>query len=309
MIDRLKQEKLFAVCKVPETDSQDQVRAKGIAPPKEVSSEQIGFSDFVQDRDGIVRRYLMAQDEVPGAPCRSRQSFSLLLARRYLELEPGQNSRYVDPFATNKTLQLGDVVFKPLQPFWGGYQDVPLGGYQVMLNYRATGFDPKAVAELVTLEDILNDRVSAKDIKDRIVLIGLTAQIGKNDNWETPFGTIPGVIVQAHMISQVLDIVKGNRSLLKVWAPGIELLWIWVCSITGGLLIYAVRTPMRQGIAGVIALLGLYLICLCALSWGNLWLPLLPSMLAFSLTGAGILPAVIRLANTSTPKAEKHELV
>ncbi|MBD0343361.1 MAG: CHASE2 domain-containing protein [Coleofasciculus sp. Co-bin14] len=289
LVARLGQERFFAVCKVPETDALDRQISPGIAPPKEVPPARVGFSDFVRDSDETVRRYLMAQEQVPGAPCRAEQSFSLLLARRYLELEPGQNSTYQDPFKSKKDLQIGGVVFTQLQPFTGGYQDVDASGYQVLLNYRSTGKGPENIAKRVTLEDVLNDRVPAEDVRDKIVLIGVTATQSIIDEWSTPYGTVSGVIVHAYMVSQILSAVMDEkRPLLRVWSQGVEFLWLWGWSVVGGVLAGYLRSPLWLGGVGGMAIVILYLTCLGFLTVSSLWVPLIPSTLALVLTSTGV---------------------
>jgi CHASE2 domain-containing sensor protein len=152
----------------------------------------------------------------------------------------------------------------------------------------------------------LSDRLSLEDIKDKIVLVGVTAQTGINDNWETPYGTLPGVIVQAHMISQILSAVQNNRPLLKVLPQGVELLWIWGWAISGGLVVYFARTPRLLSIIGSTTLVGLYIICLCTLSWGSFWLPLIPSVFAYSLTSLGVFYATRKLSSSPTSIPTNH---
>jgi CHASE2 domain-containing sensor protein len=299
LVARLKNERLFAVCKVPETyGKKERVVAAGIAPPKEVvKGERFGFVDFIPDKDQVVRRFLMAQEKVSGAECATKQSFSLVLARRYLELEASQNNKYKykDPFETQSQLQIGNAVFEYLQPFTGGYQGVDSGGYQVLLNYRTTGAEPEAIAKHMTLEDVFNDRLSEQDVRDKIVLIGITAKVAISDDWSTPYGTMSGVFVQAHMVSQILSFVKGERALLKVWLPGIEFLWIACWSLVGaGLAYYLCSSWCMVGLAGGTTFVILYVTCLSLLTWSNLWVPFIPSAIALFLTGGSVLFIVYR---------------
>jgi CHASE2 domain-containing sensor protein len=294
LVTRLKNERLFAVCKVSETyGKKERVVAAGIAPPKEViKGERFGFVDFVPDKDQVVRRFLMAQEKVSGDKCATTQSFSLVLARRYLELEASQSKKYEykDPFETQSQLQIGNAVFEYLQPFTGGYQGVDFGGYQVLLNYRATGAEPEAIAKRVTLEDVFNDRLSEQDIRDKIVLIGITAKVAISDDWSTPYGTMSGVFVQAHMVSQILSFVKGERALLKVWFPGIEFFWIACWSLVGAGLAYYFRSSWRMvGFAGGATFVVLYTTCLSLLTWSNLWVPFIPSVIALFLAGGSVI--------------------
>jgi CHASE2 domain-containing sensor protein len=297
LVARFSNERFFAACKVPKTDEQQKVIADGFAPPREViQEERFGFSDVIPDRDQVIRRFLMAQDKVSGAECRTKQSFSLALARRYLELESSQNNKYEykDPFESQTDLQIGNAIFKQLQPFTGGYQHVNASGYQVLLNYRATGENPKAIAKHVSVEDVLNDRLSEQDVRDKIVLIGITAKDAIEDEQLTPYGRMSSIFVHAHMISQILSFAKGERSLLKVWSPGIEFLWIGCWSLAGAVFACYFRFSWRMiGIAGG-ATLFLYVTCLCLLTWGSLWVPLVPSAIGLFFTGGTVLYIIYR---------------
>lgn len=274
---------IVAVCKAPTIDEQGNLRNE-VKPPKEVPLENTSFSDFVADPDDTVRRHLIAQEQIRGANCRTQQSFSLLLARRYLELEPEEYRNYKNPFSSGENLELGNTVFEQLQPFTGGYQDVDASGYQVFLNYRATS-DGKVAKEL-TLEQVLNNQFDGeKDVSGKIVLIGSYAeQQGPPDRWSTPYGTIPGVMVHAHMTSQILSAVLDRRSLLRVWSQGIEIFWIWGWSLAGGIFAYYWRSFKFVGIAVIVALLVLYVICWASLAIASFWIPLIPPALALILT-------------------------
>lgn len=83
-----------------------------------------------------------------------------------------------------------------------------------MLDYRA----PEAVARTVSFERVLADDVPAAWTRDRIVLIGPTLPSLK-DAFFTPYtGTfanrreMPGVVLQAQMVSQVLEAALEGQS-------------------------------------------------------------------------------------------------
>nr|MBW4582074.1 CHASE2 domain-containing protein [Tildeniella nuda ZEHNDER 1965/U140] len=298
LIARLKNDRFFTVCKVPETDEEGKEKRAGISPPPEVPLERVGFSDFIEDQDQVVRRYLIAQDTMANTQCIAKESFSLVLARRYLDLENASKFAYQAPFTSGELLKIGNFTFSHIQPFTGGYQDIDSSGYQLLLNYRAVGSNPEAIAKLVTVEDVLKNRVSKQDVRDKIVLIGITAKVAISDDWNTPYGTLSGVVVQAHMISQVLSAVQNQRYLIIVFPQWIEYLWILGWSASGAYLIYQFRTSWRKvGISAISSLLVLYVMSLSSFSWFNLWLPFLPSAFAFFITGGVVLCIVYRPVN------------
>ena len=289
LAERLKQKQIVAVCKVPKTDEQGNQIGSGSAPPQEVTS--FGFSDFITDRDDTLRRHLMAQDQLPGAECGTTESFSLSLARHYLEQELGSSVNYRDPIKSGENLRLGGVVFQQLQPFTVGYQDVDNSGFQILLNYRAT--TSGNVAKVLTLEEVLNNKnnkFSDEDIRNKIVLIGSYAyQEGPRDEWSTPYGTMNGVTVHAHMVSQILSTVLDGRPLLRVFPQGVEIFWIWLWSGIGGVFTCYWRAFKPLGIAIGCGVIVLYITCWASLTFTSLWIPLIPPALALISTGITVI--------------------
>ncbi|MGH2413402.1 MAG: CHASE2 domain-containing protein, partial [Microcystaceae cyanobacterium] len=206
---RLRQsERLIAVCKV----SDPGVNEPGIPPPPEIPPERLGFSDFVVDPDGIVRRHLLALTPDPASSCTTPYAFSVQLAFRYLAV-----NGIFPKYTSEGFLQLGRVVFKPLEAHAGGYQQVDTWGHQVLLNYRHPR-SPQNIAAQVTLTQVLTGQINPNSVKDRIIAIGTTAN-SLADNWLTPYRKdqwseqqqVPGVLVQAQMVSQILSAVLDRR--------------------------------------------------------------------------------------------------
>ncbi|MEO1070581.1 MAG: CHASE2 domain-containing protein, partial [Cyanobacteria bacterium J06638_6] len=193
---------------------------------------------------------------------------------------------------------LGEVVLPRLDRNFGGYQDIDAGGYQLMINYRPLQ-SPEQIAERVTLGDVLAGRVSAESVRDRIVLIGTTAN-SIQDTWSTTYPgpsaadrQAAGVFMQAHMVSHLLSAVLDNRPLIQTWPAGVDLLWIAAWAGVGGAIAYGVTTPSVQA-RRLRLLLGLLAAesMLLGLSWALLihsgyWVPLVPAALALGST-AGI---------------------
>ncbi len=285
LAEQLRQKNIVGVCKVPKTDDQGTQIDSQVAPPQEVKS--FGFSDFITDRDNILRRHLISQNQVPGTACKTTRSFSLLLARRYLEQELGDKINYIDPIISQENLRLGNVIFPHLQPFTGGYQDVDNSGFQVLLNYRAT--TSGNVAKLMTLEEVLSNQ-NLEDIRNKIVLIGSYAeQEGPRDEWFTPYGKMHGVTVHAHMISQILSAVLDGRPLLHVFPQGVEIFWIWGWSFIGGVFAYYRRSVKPVVIAVICGVGVLYVICWASLTVASVWIPLIPPALALIGTSAAVM--------------------
>lgn len=273
--------RLVAVCKASDPEH----GVEGIAPPPEVPSERLGFSDFWEDPDGVLRRQMVFMTPAPASPCQSRYAFSTQIALHYL-LEEG-----IEPaFTADGNLQLGTTVFQRLRSHTGGYQGIDASGNQIVLNYRST---PR-IAEQVTLSQVLTDQVNPESIRDRIVLIGVDDGLF-GDLWKTPDRSRmkeqqAGVVVQAHMISHLLSAVLDQRPLIWSWTLAVEVGWIGAWSLLGGLWAWwrvGRRSLLWPAGATVVLTGGLCGICFVVFLQGG-WIPLVPALLAFVITGGGV---------------------
>ncbi|MBW4635309.1 MAG: CHASE2 domain-containing protein [Iphinoe sp. HA4291-MV1] len=279
LVTRLKQDKrIFAVCKVPAALDGE---PEGIHPPNEVPQKRQGFSDFVVDDDYILRRQLLQLTPPLKSPCAAEYALGLQLASHYLaakNIKANINSKGY--------LQIGDVVFQPLTQHSSGYQKVDASGYQVLLNYRSLRPSEK-IAETVSLQDVLNDKINpelVESLKNRIVLIGVTAPSTKADYWKTPSSKekIPGVFVQAQMVSHILSAVENHRPLLWWWSGWVETFWVWGWSLVGGIIAWRCWKPQQIGLAIVTGLSILFGICFSIFIQAG-WIPLIPPALTLVL--------------------------
>ncbi|MEH2166683.1 MAG: CHASE2 domain-containing protein [Nostoc sp.] len=274
-------DRFIAICKV----SEPQINEPGVSPPPEIPIARQGFSDFVKDSDGILRRHLIAIKPGDSSPCTTPYAFSAQLAFRYLEAE-GISVKYT----RKKDLQIGQVVFKRLRSHIGGYQQLDDWGYQVLLNYRS--FDPLKAVEQITLKDLLRGAIDPNLVKNRIVLIGITNQ-SAGDYFFTPYTSdrkqeMPGVMVHAQMVSQILSAVLDRRTLLWVWPVWGEAVWVFFWSVFGGILAWRIRNSLLLGIAGVAVVGAISTISFFILLKG-IWIPLIPAALALVVTGSSVL--------------------
>ncbi|MEH1867739.1 MAG: CHASE2 domain-containing protein [Nostoc sp.] len=272
-------DRFIAICKV----SEPTINEPGVSPPPEIPRERQGFSDFVQDTDGILRRHLIAMQPSDSSPCTTPYSFSAQLAFRYLQTE-GIDIKYTK----KKDLQIGKIVFRRLRVHIGGYQKMDDWGYQILLNYRSSGSPLKAV-EQITLKELLRGAIDPNIVKNRIVLIGITNQ-SAGDYFSTPYTTehkqeIPGVMVHAQMVSQILSAVLDGRTLLWVWPVWGESLWVFFWSVLGGILAWRIRHSWILGIAGVAVIGAISAISFFILLKG-IWIPLIPAAIALVVTGS-----------------------
>jgi CHASE2 domain-containing sensor protein/predicted Ser/Thr protein kinase len=225
-----------------------------ISPPAGTQPEQVGFSDVVADTDDIIRRNLLLIQPESTSACATPYSLSLQLALRYL-------GNIQAKFSAKKELQIGNTIFKPLQSDSGGYQKVDAGGYQILLNYRS--LNP---VKLVTVSEVLANQIDPALVKDKIVLIGSTAPSIK-DIFNTPYSAnqqdnqkMPGVVVQAQMVSQILSAVVNKQPLFWFFPEWGEVVWIWVWSLAGGIIAWRVKHPLRLTLGSGVTLTLLLLI-------------------------------------------------
>ncbi|MGB3293616.1 MAG: CHASE2 domain-containing protein, partial [Phormidesmis sp.] len=290
------QENLFVVCKGSSRSEID-----GIPPPPEVPEGRVGFSDLPNDRDDIVRRHLFNFDQAPTSPCQSSYALNALLALNYLE-----SQGYKLTVSPEGELQAGDIPFKPLEPTGGSYRNVDAGGHQLLFNYRSLKH-PEKIAETVTLTDLLEGKVAPASIRDRIVLIGTTAD-SFGDNWQTPYGQTKGVFMQAQMVSQLISAVLDNRALITVWPDWREVAWIVFWGSTGSFWIVALRSsdrPLRKLALGLlVSELALFSLCWLLFAKAHIWVPWIPAAIA-PLAVVSSTPIIYRLSNPPSPKKQE----
>ena len=273
---KLMQNGLVAVCKV----SEPQLGKSGVAPPPEISQDNLGFSDIVLDRDNVVRRHYLALTPPLASPCQASYALSVQLALRYLSKKGIKLE-----FTPQGAWKLGKLKFQPLEAHTGAYQGIDALGHQILLNYRFSP-SPQAIAPKITLGKLLKGKLNAAAVKDKIILIGTTAESFR-DYSLTPYTiegkkqTIPGVILQAQMVSQLLSAVLDGRPLLWNWSMWFEVIWIWGWSIVGALLAWYVRRPSYLLLAVVIGFIILYGIAIILLSLFGCLIPIVPAALIF----------------------------
>ncbi|MEH2257379.1 CHASE2 domain-containing protein [Nostoc sp.] len=271
LITRLqKTHNLIGVCKG--SDATENIPGNG--PPPEIPTTHLGFSDFIDDRDGVIRRHLLFMKQEPTSLCPARYAFSFQLASLYLQPLGIQTK-----FTPENNLQLGKIIFPNLKSHTGGYQNIDAIG-QILLNYRSS----KEIAQQVKLTKFLSSPIDANAIKDRIVLIGVTAKGDSPDTWPTPYGIpldeqMPGVLVQAHMVSQILSAVQDGRPLLRAWSWWAEVIWIWGWSLIGGILVWRKLSLPWLALAIGVTSSVLYVVCFGLLISGA-WVPFVPSALS-----------------------------
>ena len=258
----------------------EDINTEGVAPIDGIPADRIGFNDLVIDTDGVVRRNFIYgyQDE------KKYYSLALQLSLKYLK---DQN---IDFQVTPNGLHLGDTIFPPLCSRAGGYQNMDDAGYQILISYRSS----QKIAREISLGDVLQGNFDPSWVKDKVVLIGTTAPSLK-DLFFTPYSPgksaspgVPGVIIHAHLVSQILSTTLDNQPLFWFWPEWVENLWIWVWSLVGGLLVWRFKHPLSLGIACLGSLATLLTISFIIFTQAG-WIPLLPPVLGLIITSVTVL--------------------
>ncbi|MEH2247997.1 CHASE2 domain-containing protein [Nostoc sp.] len=300
-----KSDRFVAVCQLDDS----QAGKPGVKPPPEVSPKRLGFSDIAVDSDNVVRRHLLSLKPSPSSPCTTPYALSVRLALGYLDAKGIQLQ-----FPPGGAWQLGKLRFKPIETHTGGYQGVDASGHQILLNYRSPG-SPEAIAPHITLGQVLTGKLNANAVKGNIVIIGTTAETF-HDYWLTPYTTpqgklqaIPGVFLQAQMVSQLLSAALDGQPLLWTWPLWGEVIWVWIWSFLGGLLSAYLHRFTYLSLAGGTAITSLYGSCFIFLIAYSCWVPLIPAMLALggnSLIAITYLNIKFKINNNANFKYETH---
>jgi CHASE2 domain-containing sensor protein len=267
---------IISPCAIPDADNP--LKFPSYKPPKGVATERQGFINLAPDRDDIVRRYVLAMSpaETADGACNTSHSLSLRLAARYFgqtDAEPTEQENIkianaeIDILRQNGSYQ-SEVSARNLQ-----------GGYQVLINYRSSA----EVAKQITLADLLNNKIDAAFIQNKVVLIGYVAK-SAGDDIATPLTRgrdrqMPGVLVHAHTTSQLLSFVSDHRPLMRPLTSQGDAIWIGLWGLVGaGVAMLSRRSRVSLFFVSSLMVVAASYIFLCY-AW---WLPVASALINFS---------------------------
>ncbi|NJN72751.1 MAG: adenylate/guanylate cyclase domain-containing protein [Limnothrix sp. RL_2_0] len=249
---------------------------EGTPGPPAVNPEQLGFNDFSLDPDGVLRRsilYALGSDEL------ILPSFGLNIAMTYLYEAEGifPEASEVNP----EYLQLGQATFVPLERNSGGYQKIDAEGYQALFQYRERG----TLNQRLNFSDVLLGEFDETLLQNKIVLIGSTASSLK-DSFVTPFTrgrngqSMNGVVAHGQVVSYILDVAMGERSLFRFWSARQETLWILGWLSAGAIIGWVFRHPLVIAGGLLFGIVGTWEVGFILL--GNyIWIPVAAPMVTF----------------------------
>ncbi|KAB8330836.1 CHASE2 domain-containing protein [Scytonema tolypothrichoides VB-61278] len=281
-----RRDNIFSTCAFSSMDLPE------VAPPSNVSPDNVGFTDLISDEDGIVRRSLLFAHSPQGKKCTTNFSFAALLAIRFLEKEGIQpdfsdenNFKLVDAHS-----QKVKASFKVLDSNAGSYKKMDDGGNQAMLNYH----HPDSFTKEVTFTQILKGNINPNWIKDHLVIIG-TKSPSLHPGFYTPYSALPNqparmpaVFLHAQIASQIISAALDGRFVIWYFPEWAEGVWVWVWSLIGAGLAWRVRHPLLLVVVGGITLSGLVVICIGLFLQAG-WVPIVPPALALFLSGGSVM--------------------
>ena len=255
-------------------------------PPALAALDQIGAVNLVHDGDGRMRRGLLSLSLPDG---KVGLSFGLQLALLYLDEEKTVPIEQIEQALKPPKLRAND----------GGYNRIDVGGHQFIINYRRSlqGF------QTVRMADVLQGKIAPDLLRDRIVMIGVTA-ISFRDWFFTPLDgglgstriLTSGVEVHAQIVSHILSSALDGRATIQSWEEYWEWLWIFGWAMAGSTLIWQWRNAntkdhkiqlLTMRSLSILVLAGsLFASCFIALTYGW-WLPFVPAAIAFF--GSGVI--------------------
>jgi adenylate cyclase len=245
----------------------------GIAPPLSLrDSDRAVLADVVDDRPVLRRGLLFADDG-----SNQYTGMGLALALAYLAPEHVQLAA-----GEGDDLRLGKAVIKPLDQSRGPYVKLDNRGYQMLLDYRG-GPQP---FPLWSISEVMDRADLAERIRDRIVIVGVTAESVK-DAFATPFSSgfagaepVNGVAIHGHLADQLIRAALDGAAMLDGLPRQFEDLWIWVWALGGAILGLVIRStlPAIIGVAAGMVVIG----AVGYVSFGQaLLLPVVPGVLAW----------------------------
>ena len=262
----------------------DDPNQPGISPLPEIPKKRLGFSNLERDNfDNILRRNLLFINPELDNPSPTRFSFSFQLASKYIK------SKGIKPQTIDRNrVKIGETIFQRLQENSGGYHQLDNRGFQILLNYRSS----ENIAAKIYLTDVLENKFNPELIKQRIVIIGVTAPTSNpTDNFSTPYsnGALPkmsGVDIQAQMTSQIISAVLDKRPLLWTWSQTGEILWVVIWSLAGSGIVIAFLSNRNSFLLFIYIGTGasiLYIVCFIFFFQGG-WIPLIPAAISLSMS-------------------------
>jgi adenylate cyclase len=253
----------------------------GVDPAKDLETiSRYGYVNLQLDKGATVRRISIVGDS---------GSFAFEIANLYLQK---LHKKQLEFNPTTIQFTAGKQIIPRLTANYGAYRKEDDSGYQMMIRYRGKSRS----FEYIRATDVLEGRVAPEKIRDRVVLIGVTAESLK-DSLSTPVSVdgevMYGVEIHANIVSQLISSTLEDRRFIQVGANDLESIWIAVWAIVGGAMAAFIPNAGKN--------IGLLVVFAGSLVWAgyfafsqSLWIPLFPALLG--LVSANVLVTAYQLA-------------
>jgi diguanylate cyclase (GGDEF)-like protein len=253
-----------------------------VSPPPGLPVDRIGFSDLVLDPDSVLRRALLS--------AKGKQSLGALAALTYLKTD--RIAPQPIPH-TDRHLRLGHALITPLSRWSGAYTTIDTAGYQIFLNFRGEDCisSPRTCQgfEIYSFNDLLQDRIPSEALQERLVFVGVVAA-SLQDVFKTPYTAsndlTSGVVIHAHIASQLIDAALGQRPLFQFWPQWVEFFWLlgWTAiTVHLGFRLFHARWNLFIIVPSLCLLLG---ILWQQLLLAHYWVPFILPFVSIILSGA-----------------------
>ena len=195
------------------------------------------------DLDGVTRQIFLYIDQVPS------------LSIKLLE---GYNHNLQQTFTKDKNNSRNSLIPIPSS-------QLPINKQPIWINWVA----PTHQIPTYSFADILQKKIDTAKLKDKILLVGMTAT-GANDPLRTPYEQTPptsGIYVHAAVIDNLL-----NHRFLNRLPWQLDLLLLFSIGIIGSLILTPLKFSHRIVVLGILSFTW-FSVSLLALTISNLWLP------------------------------------
>ena len=195
------------------------------------------------DLDGVTRQIFLYIDQVPS------------LSIKLLE---GYNHNLQQTFTKDKNNSRNSLIPIPSS-------QLPINKQPIWINWVA----PTHQIPTYSFADILQKKIDTAKLKDKILLVGMTAT-GANDPLRTPYEQTPptsGIYVHAAVIDNLL-----NHRFLNRLPWQLDLLLLFTIGIIGSLILTPLKFSHRIVVLGILSFTW-FSVSLLALTISNLWLP------------------------------------
>lgn len=261
-----------------------------VNPPSKLNKlGQVAANNFILDADGRIRRNLLSLEDNNGETI---YALAVRLALDYLKAE-NIYLEVVNP--DSGEIKLGKATFLPFKENDGGYMRPTMGGYLTLANFR----NFKKGFLTVSIADILEGRRSKNLFRDRVVLIGVTAESIPDYFYTSRSGgflsqyakKFSGVSIHADVTSQIISAAIDDRQQIRVWSESKEWLWILALSFLGAACTWIPRyqqQPQKLPFTSIsISMLAFAIVSGSYISLlQGLWIPVVPGLMAlFGSTG------------------------